>query len=76
MDYPLLETAARQYIDTYGAIARWVLEQRAEAAEREGLPIVANSWRDLASQTASLLRHHQRTVNPAITAEAAQLHHL
>ena len=62
MEDALLETAARQFVESYGAIARSVLEQRAENSERKGCHVSARAWRDIASAAGRLLKNHNTRV--------------
>ena len=48
----LLETAASQFVESYGSSALPVLLQRAEIAEKQGRKVAANIWRAIAAAAA------------------------
>ncbi len=48
----LLETAASQFVESYGSSALPVLLQRAETAEERGRKVAANIWRAIAAAAA------------------------
>jgi len=51
----LLETAASQFVESYGSSALLVLQQRAEVAEEHGREVAATTWRAIAAAAALLL---------------------
>jgi hypothetical protein len=47
IDNAALETAARQFFESYGKRARPILQERAAIAEQQGNRVSARLWRDL-----------------------------
>jgi hypothetical protein len=60
----LPEAAARQFVESYGAIARSILEQRAENSEQNGYHVSARAYRDIASAAGRLLKNNNTRVHP------------
>ena len=55
MDNTPRDTAARQLIESYGPIARAILQERAEIAREHGHDRSADIWRELARAVARRL---------------------
>lgn len=49
MDNALLETAANQFVESYGPAAYSVLQERADLAEGRGNRAAAKTWREIAA---------------------------
>lgn len=61
IDNAALETAARQFFETYGDRARPVLQQRAARAEQQGNRVSARLWRELDRAVVGLERPSHRS---------------
>jgi hypothetical protein len=55
-DGKVVEQAAREFVDQYGADAIRVLRERAEVAETLKDELAAKAWRDIAGAAEQILR--------------------
>jgi len=59
MQNTLLETAADQFVESYGPAALAVLQERADRAEERGNRVAAKTWREIAAEASLRCRHDQ-----------------
>jgi hypothetical protein len=59
MENALLETAANQFVESYGPAALSVLQERADCAEARGNRVAAKTWRGIAAAVSVRCSHQQ-----------------
>jgi hypothetical protein len=72
----LTDLAAAKFVESHGAEALRILEQRADTAQELGHKLAARTWRDLAGAAARLLGVERPPAPPppAATPSATRLH--
>lgn len=54
MEHAVLQTAASQFVQSYGSAAALMLRARADQAAERGHVVAAATWRQIAEATAAL----------------------